>query len=370
MNTRQRVAAALVLLCVVALASYGIALRRTRVSPRRRTDTSKLEPGKDAPEPLTDKRSPADIWDHYTRCIPALAAHPAGGTIRILHDHGSGPERKLVFRFTGADGTVPAEGLFVLHYRCGEKTYSHCMLPIVAGRAEAVLPAPNRFTFRPSAVPGCWFRPRMRPVDLPVHDDPLEIVVQTQPAGVIYGRIGSREGAGVAGRHVAVRVMSRHEDVPHLGVDGFCSDRGAYLTGGLPFGSTYRILAMVDTTAMMSPFLSIDRRAPTARWDFVLPEDTIDIRGVVLQHDGTPVAGISTRLTFSWYAGGAGSHGWDIVKTDADGRFRIDGINPDVPADGRYDITVNRDYPNTRYVGIRVEAHLDGRPHTIRLRGR
>ncbi len=97
--------------------------------------------------------------------------------------------------------------------------------------------------------------------------------------------------------------------------------------------------------------------------------------GQLVQEDGTPVAGTAVRRHWFW----RGKRGEDRTVTDADGRFRFDGVPPRrglfalIPAreavtqdyyaelsDGDFQFL----YLTTR--GLTLNAETDGRPFNVR----
>ncbi|QDV08206.1 RNA polymerase sigma factor [Planctomycetes bacterium Poly30] len=143
--------------------------------------------------------------------------------------------------------------------------------------------------------------------------DALEVVLRLPPEFIVSGTVRDQQGAPIAGAEITISGEAR---------DTTRTDAaGRYRVASLAFppGGALRVSARHDVHASESRQMNVPPDTAEVDVDFELTRG-IEIQGVVLAPDGTPVAGAEVWTGFD-------PHAWDrvIVYSDDAGKFRLDG---------------------------------------------
>lgn len=270
--------------------------------------------------------------------------------------------RTLRFAFPGShDRSVPGGAVLVEYVH--EQQLNRILAGITNHQALAQVPVPTRVELLPTALDGYWFAPQS--LDVPAVPEPLDIPLETFPAGAIHGEVVEENGQPATGIMVSViPVEPRPRGTgSSLGVrvkDSTDSgdQQNRFLAGPLPFGGRYILCAYRGTTYTASEPLLIDAARPFHEARLVLPRG-IELTGTVLRPDGTPQPRAAVEFHFSPTAG----HGFSGAKfvTDRAGRFSIPDVNPD--ARGEYHLLL----PSRRDVLPVRQRVVPGEPIEVRL---
>jgi len=151
-----------------------------------------------------------------------------------------------------------------------------------------------------------------------------ELVVRLRPAGGVFGRVVSADGAPLPGAHVEVQVEQRSETLQGSSMSthftsGRSGEDGTFNVVKVPPGQA-RVKASATGYAASEPVeleIAVGQRAGPLR--LVLSDPAV-VFGQVLDLDGAPAAGAEVRVTDST---GSTQH---VDRGDAEGRYRVAGL--------------------------------------------
>jgi hypothetical protein len=243
-------------------------------------------------------------------------------------------------------------------------------LPIESGATIFTVSLPNKVGYRTDGLIGYWIKESWGD-DVPAGKEPFTITIPAVPAGAIFGQVSEADGSPARSAFIGVVVARRSPLMPEgaLGVrvkDFAGSDGdvvGKFFAGPLPLGGTYLIVLNRRESFAVSPPVEVSETSPIREIELQFAEG-VTVSGQMLTPDGDPAPGIPFRFQYSTPY--SYSFGGSEQRTDRDGRFVFEHVNPAVPGD--YAIAISA-IPGIR--AARIPIRFDGRPMTVRLeRGR
>lgn len=273
------------------------------------------------------------------------------------------PDRRTL-RFTfpnSPDRPAPRGAVLVEHVE--DHRLTRTLAVITNNLAMAQVPVPTRVELLPGALNGYWFAPKS--LEVTNAAGPLDIDLETFPAGAIHGEVLEEDGQPATGIMVSVIAVEPRAAGAgsSLGVtvkdSTDSSDRAnRFLAGPLPFGGRYAICAYRGTSYAVTESLTVDAANPFHEIRLVLPRGGV-LAGAVLRPDGTPLMRESVEFHFSPTAG----HGFSGAKavTDRSGRFSFERVNLEVRGDYHLVLPLRRDFQPVR------RRVIPGEPVDIRL---
>jgi beta-lactamase regulating signal transducer with metallopeptidase domain len=241
--------------------------------------------------------------------------------------------RNVIIRFKAPKGHPSPQGRVSVSYRSkGQDSLSPKQKEVLLkdGVARFGVPAPlTDLGCRNETVSGYFFE-SASVTDVPIGDGPFEMTVPVYPAGVIHGVLLDANGRPAPRGQVSVKMVAdppgfkrkmssiRSSSVPVL-------EDGRFEISPLPLGGRFKLKFSSGNCRAVSKVIALSKEAPIQRVAFHLPEGR-DLRGVVLGPDGKSRFVQSIWLEFNQADEYRGTL---VSKTDGDGRFCFDGLNPD-----------------------------------------
>lgn len=252
--------------------------------------------------------------------------------------------RALEITFQTPAGSPPPKGTIRLNYKdpnYSKTTSKGQLLTIENGMVKTDIVAPGKYSIDLADTVGYWFRAQHAPVD--GGTEPIKVTIPAYPAGVIYGEVLEADGGPVGNTLVSISTIKKSPLLGKehfLGVDGKNSASSAeqetkFSIGPLPLEGVYRLIAHRGSSYAVSDAITLTEKSPIEKVTLRFAEG-IAVTGQVLKPDKTPAAGMEYQLVFAAEGGGTFSCGNQF--TDAEGRFRIDRVDPG--AKGAYSFSV------------------------------
>ena len=210
-------------------------------------------------------------------------------------------------------------------------------------------------------------------IPVPPGDSPLVINVPLHPAGTIYGQINvpKKSLARHSTQDVSIQLLAidkpdymRHRkgdlEIP---TSSYWRPSDKYALAPVPLGGTYVVVARYLYGWTMSQPIQLEVGRSIAQYNLDFSRG-VDITGTILSDENQPMANMQVSLGLS---SSIGEEDWRtghyIIRTDHQGRFVFEGVNPDM--DGTYSIKVDGagDYES---VDMKVKPRT--RPYRIELR--
>ncbi len=246
---------------------------------------------------------PVQAWVTYHVAVdnPALNAAPEFREMQYAQSY-------MLKADTGADGRfklVGFPGKGVLAVETKDRTH----------------PSDGKIEFRPDFIPVVqMFRQALVEIDIPKDAKTFPKEIRLDPGRVIEGALVDRDGKPVVGA-----------EVYGLGNLGHWE--------GLPSGSTFKVAALVAGGPDRSLVFRhegrklagwADVRGDAAQGPRVKLEPWASASGRIVDPEGKPRAGVTLQVLAEKprLGGGSINHQPDRVQTDADGRFRVEGMAP------------------------------------------
>ena len=243
----------------------------------------------------------------------------------------------LEIRIRTPEGDPEAQGKLVVEYiengdiKGKVRRMKKRVLGLREGVASLKVPYPNRIGIQPEGLIGYWIDPvRSHEISEPG----ATITVDAVPAGAIYGSVLEENGDPADSLLIGVfrRQKADENRSSNIGVEVKNSatqgdEQNRFLASPLPLGDQYVISVSRGFTYLFSKPVRLDEGSPLKELVLTLPEG-IPVEGRVVRPDGTPAA----LQLMSFFIEADGGHGFARggVITDGDGRFVIDGVNPEV----------------------------------------
>jgi len=274
--------------------------------------------------------------------------------------------RDVVIRFTVPDGApTPSGEIEVAHAVPGAAAYSgYTKLPITDGEVRCKVPAPCDLLYRSKGIVGYWLKDKSG-VKVSAGTGPFIITVELAPAGAIYGAVVDTDGAPVMNARITAVVVKKAPSMKHPFLDNNpppSGMQGRFESGPLPLGGTYVIVAnrRGSRSYVLSKEITLTVKQPMVEIELEFPEG-VRVNGQILKPDGHPAVGVACGLAYGTpYSHGLG---YSPTPTDAEGRFSIEHVNPDVP--GTYTLRV-RPQRNFQPLGMKIKPNA--KPLTIHLK--
>jgi RNA polymerase sigma factor (sigma-70 family) len=154
-----------------------------------------------------------------------------------------------------------------------------------------------------------------------------DFALDTAEGAAVAGQVRDGAGAAVAGARVVVAVFAEASGGGQVRLLTTAGADGRYVIDGLPAG---RIESLAAEAAGFAPAPWLVRATPlrageTTTVDLTLRRAAM-IEGRVVEQGGAAVAEVEVLLSFDAAGGGNGSDLRQAVQTDAEGRFRFDGL--------------------------------------------
>ncbi|MCF7955899.1 MAG: carboxypeptidase regulatory-like domain-containing protein, partial [Phycisphaerae bacterium] len=286
------------------------------------------------------------------------------------------PNRPMILTFKSPQGYPPVEGKARLSYMTqkvydsNQRRWSALDIVIENGVAKVDFPVPAYMQLSDTGgIKGFWIEPESGRTDefVEASDQPYERTIIAEPAGSIYGRILDEDGKLIKYADMKLLLVKRPDKyVDHPNYHSIrmklthfrdaTVQTGKYSTPALVLGGTYAVIAQNKNTWIVSKPIELTSENPIQQVDLKLGK-TSQIKGRVLMPDKTPAKNIEIGMEISARYSDEGSYGVSghKIKTDSDGRFLYDGINPQKPL--KYNLQIK--VPGFQPMGVEVEPGKD-----------
>jgi len=263
-------------------------------------------------------------------------------------------KRKVVLKFDVPEGAPAVTGGCRIDY-ISEQNLGQGMTPkwldIENGQASIDIPVPGRFKYsidyhQGNRPIGYWFE-EIRETEVGIDEEPMVFTVPSYPAGAIFGQVLVADGNSQDDFWGTILVIKKPSMVQNVhSIDGILQStpEGKYNVSPLPLGGTYAIVVKHENTYVVSDAIALTTKEPIREVDMRLVEG-VTVSGRVVDADGKGLqcqvslnVSIQNSKTDSWGTGGS------RIRTDKDGRFAIENVNPDVPGDYTLNVIVKPGY--------------------------
>jgi hypothetical protein len=244
------------------------------------------------------------------------------------------PRREVVIKLQAPPALPVPTGTLVYGFSSDADPRSHSTrIELTNGMARVSIPAPGRIAIEAATLPGYWSRALYQPI--PPGAEPYELVLEALPAGAIFGRVVDVDGSDIGNVLVSVVEIEKSplkSDATSLGVQVKSSASPGdaptlFAAQPLPLGGKYALVAHRDRTYAVSETIALTEAQPI-RQLVVRMAPGIRVEGRVVDQAKKPVAGAPLSLSYELPSGSFSS---EAVRTDSEGRFAIEGVNPNVP---------------------------------------
>lgn len=251
------------------------------------------------------------------------------------------PKRPVVFAFDIPDGGFAPRGKLRIGYSMdgvGLSGFQDMTVEPEGPEVRAEMLLGSRVFYDGSKLLGYWVKNRSG-IDVPPGEEPLRVEIPMLPAGAIYGRVVESDGSPVQGGRVHLVTVDKPPELEFSPMDSVAIERndGRFMLSPIPLAGRYRVLAKAakSEARALSAIFELGPEQPLREVELRLVEG-VTLRGQVLGPDGRPVAGAA--LAFGYTSPHSSSYGEADVKTDAEGRFTFQRLDPDLP--GEYSLTL------------------------------
>jgi hypothetical protein len=237
------------------------------------------------------------------------------------------------------------------------------------GEARLDVVTPNKVGYEAEGLIGYWIKENWGTIEVPAGPEPFVVEIDAIPAGAIYGTVLEADGSRASKTMIHVSVVERPPALEQggLGVNvknwagGNQSDKiSRFVASPLPLGGKYVIVAHRGWTYLTSEVIEVSEVNPAPEVALQYGE-TIALTGRVVDPQGRPLPAIRCSVGFNLDPG-SHSFGTSPDSTDAEGRIRIEGINPH--ARGDYSLTFK---DNPGYQPKWIDLNLEDREFTVTL---
>ena len=284
--------------------------------------------------------------------------------------------RPVELRFLTPEGEPAAEGRVLVHFDQRPRVEGQTrrlrtqrVVDVIEGVAQLEIPVPNELEVSPEGIRGYWFKREWR-IEVPAEPTtkPFVQAIETTRAGAIAGSVYETDGSvasgvliGVLETKQSVEASKRSSlDIKVKNSSGSHDLQNEFLASPLPLGGSYMISAHRGNTYMLSKPIRLTEERPVQRIRMEIPAG-ISLVGQIVNEAGEPVPMAETKFIFEPNDGrGFLQSG---PRTDREGRFALDGINPKV--DGAYYLVVDS-VPG--FQPAKSQLSLNQSAQTIRLK--
>jgi len=253
-------------------------------------------------------------------------------------------KREVVVRFDTPDSNALPAGSAWIAFSPEDRTLMHDSqsLPIEDGQIRLQVAAPGRLHVEHRGMIGYYVKWKDEDYQIPAGEGVFEVLVPVIPAGSIYGEILEHDGSKASN----VMVMPVEVKSSPLKEQGSLNVRGKnsagpdeehvrFIISPLPLGGEYVAIARRNESYVVSEAINIDESDPIVELNMLLVEG-LTFNGQVVDPNGRPLAGVLYRFSYStpWSHGFGGRD----LRTDNEGKFAIEHVNPDVP--GHYSLSI------------------------------
>ncbi|MDX9974461.1 MAG: hypothetical protein RBU21_15860, partial [FCB group bacterium] len=272
--------------------------------------------------------------------------------------------RTVVLRFEADPGLPVPEGVVRIH--ATRPDWPNALYPdgrymqvvtLANGEARAEIPVPCKLGYNLEGLIGYWAEDKWG-IDLPAGTEPFVLNIPVRPAGAVHGIILNPDGTAATSLVSFIRIKEPDELQGKGYFDAKPVKDGNFLIAPIPFGYTCAVLAWSGARMVLSDELQINETSPIHELTMQFVPG-LPIRGRLLDESGNPVTDLNAGLSYvSPYSGSYG--GSATGRPDSDGRFVIEGVNPDLR--GRYSLSSQS---KLKYVPFLVDATPGGPEQTI-----
>ncbi len=283
--------------------------------------------------------------------------------------------RTVIMTFKVPPDAAPAKGSLEINYSVPDYTkytaqhhyYKHAgkkTCEIVDGKIQLDIPVPGYINIHNPRLTGYWIQNHFSKSVVEL-DFPEEITIPLVPSGSIYGQINNNPADEFKARIIELKHSPFLEEIQHnLNFNEQHKIRDKFAFHPLPFGGVYAIALYNENTVITSQPIAVTSSNPTVEWNPVIPKG-ITVSGQVLKPDGSPLANaeLSLRFTTGYSLDSRNFMQMQDFEANSEGRFQIDGINPDVS--GHYTLAYAG---KSGYQVMRDTISLNGENITLRLK--
>ena len=186
----------------------------------------------------------------------------------------------------------------------------------------------------PYQLNGGWFEDIICPEQILPASAPYQQTIAVIPAGSIYGKVLDERGHPV---NALLEIHTLHEFKPDnkfRNVEANSLRQSYFYFSPLPLGESFSLSAVLSNYVLKSPKIILTPKDPAQELIFHFKKG-IDIKGKVMDRDNNPVTGIEIR--FSYQREPNASIQVSTLKTDGNGEFILENINPDIK---KYDLHI------------------------------
>ncbi len=280
----------------------------------------------------------------------------------------TGPTRSVVVRFKGVRSEMPFHGKLRVLLASGKPNDNeYRSIDFNGPTVRLDIPAQKSLKVSDLRAPGYCLVPTNQ-ADVAPGDGPAEVDRDVVPAGAIHGKVVRHDGSVCVQPRMRLLVV----DLPALMPAGWSPTGPRVLTNGeflfpdLPFGGTYKILAVDDrpesAAAIFSDEIKLGEDHSITMLELTLSEGQ-PLRIQVVDIDGHPMAGHDVSIVARFQFGNWTSDFSKTVRTDQRGRAEFQHVQD------RGDVEwLMHVLPKGRWLGYRDVVNFDSDEHELRVR--
>ena len=244
-------------------------------------------------------------------------------------------------------------------------SYTPGEVDVIDGVVRITVPVPTKFGYSQGQLVGYWIDEK-REIAIPEGSDPFEITIQAEPAGAIFGKVLDEQGQPFTERFYVRPITVKQSPAvtdnrrPSM-QQPFNSQfqKETYVLAPLPLEGVYRLKVAAGARVAVSDEIAVDDKHPIREVNLQFVRG-VTVGGKVLGPAGTALGNIEVDLRFVH----AGDESATSTRTDNDGRFAFEHVNPQV-AGATYDLVVR---PGNATQGLRRRTiDVTGKPYELKL---
>ncbi|MCL2645761.1 MAG: hypothetical protein FWD61_02005 [Phycisphaerales bacterium] len=252
------------------------------------------------------------------------------------------PTRPVIIRITVPQNAPPAAGTLGANIRFPANTPAkYHDLKITNNEARMDAPVPCQFGFSAPTLLGYRVAEKSDQYDIPASDEPFVITLEAQPAGAIHGRVTGPDGKPWEPYFYASLItVQKSPDLAsnewNLLNDNVNSRLTSYLLSPVPLNGRYRVACSAGAMFAISDEIVLDAEHPIADIPLTFAPG-VTVSGTLRNPDNTPAINIELTLSYEYnIANSSSSFNSSSIRTDREGRFAFEHVNPELSIPGGY----------------------------------